>query len=185
MKKTGNKRICSHILSLDPSGNFHEGKGTTGWNLIDVFTKRVTQFGEIDAALSGSIEEHWQKHIDLINKYNNSCRDLDVVIEDYLLYSAQAASQTNSRMETPKLIGCIQLHCALQKVPLEFQTAASVKKRWSDTILVKKGYLVEKPHGQYTRYYLPLTNGDEIMTTNHLRDSIRHGVHYLSFRVNK
>ena len=79
------QRKCSHILSLDPSGNFHEGKGTTGWNLINVATKKVTQFGEIDAALSGSIEEHWQKHLDLIDKYNDSNTGLDVVIEDYML----------------------------------------------------------------------------------------------------
>ena len=179
------QRKCSHILSLDPSGNFHEGKGTTGWNLINVATKKVTQFGEIDAALSGSIEEHWQKHLDLIDKYNDSNTGLDVVIEDYMLYAAQAASQTHSRMETPKLIGCVQLHCYSRGIPLEFQTASSVKKRWSDEILVRKGYFQERPHGAYTRHYLLMSNGDQVLTSNHLRDSVRHGVHYLSFRANK
>ena len=39
-------------------------------------------------------------------------------MEDYMLYPNKAKSQVNSRMETPKLIGVIQLNCYSKRYSL-------------------------------------------------------------------
>ena len=40
-----------YILALDPSGNFKEGKGITGWCLLDTQTKKIAKFGYISAEM--------------------------------------------------------------------------------------------------------------------------------------
>lgn len=174
------EKKCTHILALDPSGNFHEGKGTTGWAMINVYTGKIAQFGEIDASVYYSPEEYWQAHLDLIEGYSKTCSVLEVVIEDYFLYANKALSQTNSRMETPKVIGCIQLFCWQKGIPTTFQTATSVKTRWTDVILVRKGFL----EGVGTRRDIKHTiQGHTI--TNHTKDAVRHAAHYYTFNVMK
>lgn len=176
---------CTHILAFDPAGNFHEGKGNTGWALMEVASGKVREFGYIDAATFRNIESYWQAHLDLINQMKTDYTFLHIVMEDFFLYANKAKEQTNSRMETPQLIGCIRLHCYRLNLKLEMQTATSVKTRWPDEILVRKGYLTQLPHGAHHRYYITSTEGDLIMSNNHMRDAIRHAVHYLTFAVKR
>lgn len=172
---------CEYILALDPSGNFNEGKGKTGWVLMSVPANRTIKFGEIDAGIFTSMEAYWEEHISLIQNLSNQYEGLHVVMEDYLLYKHEAMVQVNSRMETPKLIGVIQYHCFLWEIPLSLQTASSVKARWKDKILEKKGYITSSKdtRGYFTNYI------NTYRVSNHTLDALRHAVHYKHFKINE
>ena len=103
-------------------------------------------------------------------------KQLMLVCEDYLLYASKLEDQINSRMETCKLIGAIQLYCHQHGICYYMQTAAEVKKRWENKILLYKGYI--KP---YRRSYVP-TSGITDTYTHHTLDAIRHAVHYAIFK---
>lgn len=165
------------ILALDPSGNFTEGKGTTGWNLYDAELNYVKVAGFISAEKYDTPEAYWDAHIDIINYareiakiYYNS---LIVVIEDYVLYSHKAECQINSKMETPKVIGIVQHTCWKHHIPYKMQLAAEVKSRWTNEILIHKGYMSK--HGN--RYIV-----NDTIINKHVIDSIRHAVHYNTFK---
>lgn len=160
-----------YILAIDPSGNFNEGKGTTGWCLYDTVTNKIAKFGAIKASQYKSSLEYWDAHIKLIDDMAGYA--LTVVIEDYLLYSNKAQSQIRSRFETPKLIGVLQYELYLRNISVVFQNASLVKTRWSDEILEHKG-LIHKTGKYYT------ISG--IQLSEHCRDAIRHAKHYATFR---
>jgi hypothetical protein len=167
------------VLSIDPSGSFYEGKGTTGWCLFDAINMEVLDIGTIHAADYDDMEAYWDAHIELIKEISQDFlpERILVIIEDYVLYKDSAQVQTNSRMETSKLIGVIQHYCWRFKIHYWMQLAAEVKPRWSDSILEHKGILV-KQKGRYivsNRYRQIATNG-------HIRDAIRHAVHYCTFK---
>lgn len=159
-----------YVLAFDPSGNFNEGKGTTGWCLFDTFTNKIVKFGIIRAVKYDSLMDYWSAHLKLIDDLSGYA--MTVVIEDYLLYSNKADSQITSRFETPKLIGMLQYELYLRGIKVIFQTASLVKNRWTDHILAHKGLIHEQEDG----YYI-----NEIKLSEHCRDSIRHAVHYATF----
>lgn len=162
------------ILGIDPSGSFTEGKGTTGICLIDAETLQIIHAEDITARSFTSKEDYWEHHLHTIRSFlqrpnrKNRFNDTMVVIEDYILYANKAQSQINSRMETPKLIGIIQLWCTQNNIPYTMQFAHEVKNRWKDNILEWKGILKRK-------------NG-RFQYNEHIRDSIRHAVHYAVFK---
>lgn len=164
------------ILGLDPSGNFYEGKGTTGWCIFNTTDNKVIKAGSISAKDFMTQEDYWYAHMDLItNTHKKYKKQLVVVMEDYLLYASKAKEQINSRMETPKLIGIMQLHCYSNNIPYWMQRATDVKTRWANNILHYKGYIKEYKKG----YVIPDTK-DKI--DRHCLDSIRHAVHYATFK---
>ena len=63
-----------YILAFDPSGNFKEGKGITGWCLLDTETKKVAKFGYISAAMYPHQQAYWDAHITLIDSFMSVCR---------------------------------------------------------------------------------------------------------------
>ena len=154
------------ILSFDVSGNFHEGKGTTGVCVMkadDDF-----ELYELSAKKFDSAEEYWITHLNTIVAEEPT----HLVIEGYRLYNhrgSAASMQANSILETPMLIGVIRTHAFLYDIPLKIQYAADVKSRWSDEILFKRGHLTMKNN----RYYL----GGKL-TNNHERDALRHALHF-------
>lgn len=160
-----------YILAFDPSGNFKEGKGITGWVLLDTETNKVAKFGYISASMSRNQFEHWDKHIILIDSLAGYYPE--VVCEDYLLYSNRAENQINSRLETPQLIGVIKYECYKRGIHINIQTAQMVKARWTDDILTRKGYLIKKNRS----YYIGSS-----LVSDHVRDALRHAVHYATFR---
>lgn len=166
-----------YILALDPSGSFYEGKGTTGWCVFDTQNNILLACGSLFAKDYTCAEAYWQSVIDIIDywiKINN--QQTMLVCEDYLLYASKLSDQINSRMETCKLIGAIQLHCYTHSIHYYMQTASEVKNRWSNKILEHKGYI--KP---YRRSYVP-TSGITDTYTHHTLDAIRHAVHYAIFK---
>lgn len=173
------KRTCQYILGLDPSGNFNEGKGKTGWVLMSVRFKRTIKFGEIDASTYLEKELYWKAIIDLILNLNQEFPELHVVVEDYFLYENKAIAQTNSRMETPQLIGVIKYTCYMHNIYIDMQTAASVKTRWEEKILVYNNYLQSEVENGRTKYYI----NNYHVKSDHTRDALKHAVHYLTFKV--
>lgn len=164
------------ILALDPSGNFTEGKGTTGWCIFNTSDDKVIKAGSISAKDFTTKEGYWNEHLSLITKTKkNYNKNLIIVMEDYFLYASKAQDQINSRMETPKLIGIIQLHCYAQGIPVFMQKASEVKNRWTNNILHHKEYINEHKRG----YVIP--NSKE-QIDRHCLDSIRHAVHYATFK---
>lgn len=157
-----------YILALDPSGNFSEGKGTTGWVLLTA-DEELLATGTISAKDYKCAEEYWDEHIELIKYYRKKFDNIIVVIEDYILYKNRSKNQTNSRIETCRLIGVIQHYCWRIKQDYSMQLAVTVKDRWSDDILrneniITKGYL-------HKQSKLSLKIG-------HIRDAFRHAIHY-------
>ena len=174
--KTSNNSY-RYLLALDPSGSFYEGKGTTGWCVFDTKKNTFVTCGSIFAKNYNCAEEYWNSVIELIvywhRKYGN---DMMLVCEDYLLYANKLQDQINSRMETCKLIGAIQLQCYKRNIYYYMQTAAEVKTRWANNILEHKGYI--RP---YRRGYIP-TSGNTDGYTHHTLDAIRHAIHYATFK---
>lgn len=162
-----------HILAIDPSGNFSEGKGTTGWVLLSA-DERLLKTGMLSADDFSCAEEYWDEHINLIRYFNKRYEDLIIVIEDYILYKNRSKNQTNSRIETCRLIGVIQHFCWRIKQDYSMQLAASVKDRWSDDVLIHEKILYRN------RDYGKLIHLDTgvPMTVPHIRDAFRHAMHY-------
>ena len=119
------------ILALDPSGNFKEGKGTTGFCLLDTRTKTATVW-EIKATDYKSTEEYWTAITDCVADVRQHNKSLVVVIEDYMLYESKAQNQINSLLETPRLIGILQWYCYNNKIPYYLEFASAVKNRWTN-----------------------------------------------------
>lgn len=162
--------MTRYILALDPSGNYNEGKGTTGWCLYDTHTNKIIKYGVIKATKFNRMEDYWKAHLTLMDDLAGYGYTL--VVEDYMLYANRATDQINSRFETPKLIGVIQYECYSRGIRIEFQTASAVKLRWSNNILVHKNLIQERKG----RYWILETKLSE-----HCLDAIRHAVHYATF----
>jgi hypothetical protein len=153
------------ILSFDPSGNFHEGKGNTG---VALERNGEIQLFQISAKDYDSAEEYWDNHeMTIMRHYPDQ-----IVLEGYRLYhhkGQKADAQAKSILETPQLIGILRMAAYQWNIPLAIQYAADVKTRWSEDILVRKGYLEQKGN----RYYF---NGE--LTTPHMRDALKHLLHF-------
>lgn len=158
--------IKMRILAIDPSGNFKEGRGTSGIALIE--DGKILNLNEIRAKDFKCAEEYWNFHLNLIHDIKHDY----LVIEGYRLYNHagnKASNQTNSILETPQLIGVLRHYCYIHMKPLTIQYASDVKNRWSEKILVAKGYLEQKGN----RYYW---NGKP--TNQHQRDALKHALHF-------
>ena len=165
-----------YIIAIDPSGNFSEGKGTTGICVLKgTLPVKVVHTEFIQAKDYNTVEQYWEAHIVALLKLTKRYKDVIWVIEDYLLYKTKAENQINSRMETPKLIGIIQYTAFMEHIPVHFQTASEVKTRWSDDILIHKNILYVHKNKTYV-------SGLSSAINKHIKDSIRHGVHYCTFK---
>lgn len=166
-----------HVLALDPSGNFTEGKGTTGWAVLSD-DRTILESGFISASDFKAEHTYWAAHLSLLEAMLNKYNSLGIVIEDYLLYGNKAKSQINSRMETPKLIGIMQQFLWVKNVEYCMQPAAEVKLRWSDDVLLAKGIITKKKNGTTV-----IPGLGEVC--RHEKDAIRHGLHFVTFKNKK
>lgn len=159
-----------YVLALDPSGNYNEGKGITGWCLFDNETNKIIKFGVIKSENFSCQFQYWDAHIKLIDGLTGF--KPDIVIEDYLLYGNRSMNQINSRLETPQLIGIIKYEAYKRGLYIYIQTAMQVKTRWNDEALARKGYITKKGN----KYYIA-----ETPLVSHIKDSIRHAIHYTTY----
>lgn len=170
------KTKFQYILAMDPSGNYMEGKGTTGWVLIDK-DENILDTGIIKAANFTRPEEFWNAHKNLIEYYNNKYNTtMVVVLEDYILYANRSKSQTYSRMETCRLLGMLQWFCWSIKQPYALQRATEVKSRWADDILEYDG-IIHKEGKLWVH-----TASGIYLNPEHKRDAFRHAMHYANCR---
>ena len=167
-----------YILAIDPSGNYMEGKGITGWVLIDEHEKLLDS-GLIKAKNYTRPEEFWNGHINLIKHFSEKYgTEMIVVIEDYILYLEKSRSQANSKMETCRLLGIMQWYCWSINQPHKFQRATEVKHRWADDVLLREGTIFKEG-----KYYTHASGAS--MSVIHKRDALRHAIHYAVCRNEK
>jgi len=158
------------ILALDPSGNFHEGKGITGWALFN--DGQLEDFGDIRSESCATQMIYWNQIINKIRSVYQKDMDMQLVCESYKLQASKAMAQSWSTLETPQLIGVIRYYCGDFGIPIHFQDP-SCKIRFSDEILVKQG-IIEKRN---KLYYC-----QDKKTNDHMRDAIRHGLYYTKYK---
>lgn len=152
------------ILTLDPSGSFKEGKGVTGWVILN--NQQIESFGQIKAKDFDSREAYWHHHETL---WKN--KDIDiVVIENFKLYSSKVKPQINSEMETSKLLGYLEMKLWEAKIECTMQMAVQAKKRYTDKILLHKKYIQKDGNGRY------FING--VNVSKHIIDALRHALFF-------
>lgn len=159
----------SKVLCFDPSGNFEEGSGTTGWaSFID---GKLDWFGDFEAKKFSELENYWDSITDLIEALDPD----EVVIEDYRLFGHKAKQQSWSALETPQLIGYMRMFCWQRDIKVIFQSPKD-KVRVADPQLERLG-IIQKEGNSYW------CQGRK--TNLHQRDAIRHGVFYHRYRKGK
>ena len=164
--------MTRYFIGVDPSGNFNEGKGCTGIAVYDKTEDKFVLVTEEKASKYKTQYDYWfhimTKIFDFVSTYRTSC----VSIEDYILYAHKMKSQTNSNLETPQLIGALKFSLEYRNIPFRLRPAVRVKPRWTDEILVKKGYLTQRG-----KVYLC----GNVVTNDHMRDAMRHALHCAIF----
>jgi hypothetical protein len=152
------------VLSFDPSGNYEEGYGTSGYALsLDGHLPH--KLGDIKGEDYANRQEYWFRHKILIEQEHPDV----VVIESYRLFGNKSKEQIGSSLETPMLIGYLEMVCYEMRIPVVIQDP-STKTRHADAVLVKMGVI----HKTGTRYYY---KGE--LTNLHQRDAMRHNMYYI------
>ncbi len=154
------------IIGVDPSGNFNEGKGITG--IVKYYTEtKTTILYDVKAEDYKTRAEYWEAVVQQVFSVPVSV----VVCEEYFLYNNKtisAQSQSNSVLETPRLIGVLEYEAHKRDIPFVLQRA-NIKTRWADDVLITMGILNRK-NGRM--YYLNESTND------HKRDALRHALHF-------
>lgn len=152
------------ILAIDPSGSYNEGKGQSGWVVME--DSKIITFGILKATDYDTKEDYWLAHSELINEKVWENTKTEIVIENFRLYGHRASAQINSEMETVRLLGHLEMWCFNENIKINYQMAVQVKKRFSDDILLRLNYITKDNNG---RYYI---NG--INVAGHVVDALRH-----------
>lgn len=170
------------IIAIDPSGNYNEGKGTSGYCLYNAADKEIKEVGQISARDYNTQETYWEAHCFLLKSimrlYGIEREEIVVVIEDYTLDPRRAMQQSHSRMETPKVIGILQHSCYMRGIKTILQFNHEAKSRWTDKILLHENLIVQKNNA----YYLTEDTDFEHCLNDHKRDAIRHAMHFATFK---
>lgn len=164
VKSQGGRKM--KVLSFDPSGNYFEGKGTSGF-AISLDDNLPHKLGDIAAEGFSHRQAYWYDHKNLIVvEHPDVC-----VIEDYRLFGHKSKQQIGSQLETPQMIGYLEMVCYELDIPVVYQNPTT-KQRHADDVLVKTG-VIEKRGNKY--YY----KGE--MTNLHKRDALRHNLYYCKY----
>lgn len=163
------------ILSIDPSGNFSEGKGKTGFAILFLEentnkpNESIIKFGTLKAEDYETRVEYWADVAILI-----AVEKPDVlIVEDYRLYNTTATSasvQSFSQMETPRLLGIIEQTATMNNIKKIVWQMAAVTKPYRDEILLKLGVLTKNKNRWYYK---------DKPINDHERSALRHLLRYL------
>lgn len=173
--------LIRYVIGVDPSGNFIEGKGTTGIAVYDIKDDKIIHVDYVSAKFSSTQVEYWESVVDKLEGllYKYGVKKSALAVEDYLLYANTAKAQINSTFETPQLIGVIKFYFK-NICPVLFRNANIAKTRWTDDILIRKKYiLIDKKLG----YYILCDNGKMSQVIEHSRDAIRHALYCGKFEI--
>ena len=169
-----------YVIGIDPSGNYIEGKGTTGIAVYDIKFDRFVTAGCVSATDYKSQIDYWEGVVQaiksLLKQYGK--QNCALAVESYMLYANKAASQINSEFETPQIIGVIKYEFR-KKCPILFRPAVVAKKRWTDAILMNKKYI----HVSGRCCYILDENNEPIKLLDHSRDAMRHAVYCGKFEI--
>jgi hypothetical protein len=165
------------LLALDISGNWKEGKGTTGICIME--DGEIVRLDTIKAADFDSAEKYWARHQDYIERLWPD----HIVMEGYRLYNHKgmsAKTQANSDLETPQLLGFLKMVCYRMNIPYTIQYATEVKTRWDEKILTHLNILTHERKGNKDFYYW---QGQSTVT--HTRDALKHALHWTRYKESK
>ena len=160
------------ILAIDISGNFEEGKGTTGY-CIGNGDGTIIEIGEIRAK---DFETRMEYHDAVLSLALNKKKVDVIVCENFRLYQHKAQAQVHSELETPRIIGALEYCAWLKKMPLYFQMATEVKKRFSDEIMLENKILDKHKNALYFNF---------IKTNDHIRDAMRHYYYFVRYGLKR
>ena len=174
------KNYLRYVIGVDPSGNFNEGKGHTGFAVYDRTENSVIATFTTSAEDYKTVEEYYyQTWLTLFNLY--LVYPGMVAIEDYRIYESKSREQINSLVETPRILGYLTMKCWENNIPYKTRMAAAVKSRWTDEILEHNGYTRRtaltasyshcKGHSGYS------IDCSDYRLMSHELDAIRHAVH--------
>ena len=139
------------LLSIDPGE-------TTGWAMFIAGT--LYESGQVGCETfneaTATVESHGKFFHQLIVESSPSI----VVVEDYRIYAQKTNFHTWNALHTPRLIGAMQVLCAIHDIPLTLQMASS-KQFCTNEKLKKWGF-----YSQANR---------------HAMDAVRHGCYWLLF----
>ena len=66
MANRNTQRAYLYTIGMDPSGAYHEGKGTTGWCVLNNRTNELLEVGTLSAKDYPTDNEYWKSHTNLI-----------------------------------------------------------------------------------------------------------------------
>lgn len=158
------------VLVLDPSGNFIEGKGTTGWALYN--EGKLISVGQVRAEETNSQIEFWIDQLNLIDTFKPDI----LVVESFALYANKRHEQIGSEFETSQIIGVLKYHAYKLGIHYVAQPP-SIKPRYTNKILLHKGIISQDKHNRYHAVGLPISG--------HILDAIRHGEYFEHFTKQK
>ena len=167
---------AKYIIGIDPSGAFNEGKGTTGLAVLNATTNEIAYTGWIAAVNFPTLEAYFDAHIEWLADCVQRYQDVVVSIEDYILYADHATAHTNTHLETSQLLGLIKWWCYKNNITYTIRPAAAVKSRFTNKILLRDGYIIERKGGKFFTKVRASNN-----LSNHELDAIRHAAYCYKF----
>ena len=170
------KNFARFVIGVDPSGNFNEGKGHTGFAVYDRKTNKIYDTDMTYAGDYESLEAYFAATWEKLKLWIEFAEDQKCVVsmESYKMYAHKMKEQTWSEVETPQIIGYLRMKLYEEGIPLKMRPAVAVKKRWHEDVLVEYGYIERE--GQ--SYYL---EGQRLAT--HECDAIKHAIHCGKFEL--
>ena len=167
------------IVAIDPSGNFEEGKGTTGYIIFEAHADGTYTFlnkGSLKAEDFPTRAVYHREHAKLLSGIHLA------IIEDFRLYNhkgTKAGVQSYSLMETPRLLGVLEQMCFKRDIPIAWQMASEVMTAFSEDVLIARGELFKVGN----RYRL--RSGENV--NGHERSAYKHFLkwHYKNYRSDK
>lgn len=165
------------ILSIDPSGNFIQGKGETGYCFFNLVNNKfeLIERGTIRAKDFDNQFEYWREILDLLDILD---KVLDhVILEDYRGYVSSNKNNVNTGnlFETARLLGLLTFALRFQKTPYTMQMASYLGKNYSDENMVKLGYFYQRLSNNGSKTYKQ--GGKRI--NEHERMAFRHFVRWV------
>lgn len=167
-----------YIIGIDPSGAFNEGKGTTGLAVLNATTNEIAYTGWIAAVNFPTLEAYFDAHVEWLADCVQRYQDVVVSIEDYILYADHATAHTNTHLETSQLLGLIKWWCYKNNIVYTIRPAAAVKSRFTNNILKREGYVVERRGG---KLFTKVRTSNNL--SNHELDAIRHAAYCYKFEL--
>lgn len=183
-----------YVLGVDPAGDHvglqGGGDGTTGFAVYDMDEDRIVSVFDVCSHDYADWKAYFKSVVHTIFEY---CEldDIVVSIEDYFIYPSHATHHTMSCVPTARLLGYMLMRLSAAKIDYYIRPAVDVKSRWSNDVLLERGYIkgenneksTEHCHGT-TRLYIETNAGKTYLKSHHL-DAIRHALQCGRLEISK